>query len=139
MNPPYTTTLYVPFQLTDQAGIVFFAHQLLLFHTAYEHFIQEKLSISWKDWFQNTEWFVPLRHLEVEYLHPLFAGKNCDVEISISSVSTSSFTLSSTLKQDQTLCCQIQSTHVFCQKPSGQKIAIPEKISKSMRSFIEFL
>lgn len=128
MNSPYTMTLFVPFSLTDQAGVVFFAHELSLFHNAYEHFIQDKLSISWQNWFQNEEWIVPIKHLDVDYLNPLYAGRNCDIEMAITSVSTSSFILNSTIKQDQKLCCKIESVHTFCQKSSGHKIPIPDCI-----------
>lgn len=125
MNHSFRTTLFIPFHLSDQAGVVFFAHELTLFHMAYERFITEKLSISWHTWFQNEEWFVPLKHLNCNYLHPLFAGKDCEVEISFISISSSSFTLSSTLFQNGIPCCTIESVHVFCHKSSSQKIPIP--------------
>lgn len=136
MNHSYHTTLFIPFHLSDQAGVVFFAHELTLFHMAYERFIEEKLSIPWQTWFQNEEWFVPLKHLHCDYLHPLFAGKECEVEISLISISSSSFTLSSTLSQNGIRCCHIESVHVFCQKSSSQKRAIPEFLNQKLSNFL---
>lgn len=121
-------SLFIPFHLSDPAGIVFFANAFTLFHQAFEQFVIHRLHHSWDAWFQNPEWFVPLRHAESSYLHPLLAGKECLIEIRIDTASTSSFTLSSHIMQEEKLCCSLKTAHVFCSHTTKKKTTIPENI-----------
>lgn len=125
MNSSYQYPCFIPFHLADPAGIVFFGHAFTLFHQAFEHFILHHLKCPWTFWFQNPDWIVPIKHAEAEYLHPLQAGQNCQIELCIYSFSTSSFTLTSSIHQGQ-LCCTIKTVHVFCHRLTKQKIPIPQ-------------
>jgi len=120
----YRYSCFVPFHLADPAGIVFFGHSFTLSHQAFEQFVLHHVGCSWKEWFQNPEWIVPICHAEAQYIQPIQAGEECHIELEISSVSTSSFTLTVTIQQNG-LCCTIKTVHVFCNRETKQKMAIP--------------
>lgn len=124
---PYCYHAFLSFHLADAAGILFFGHAFTLAHQAYEHFVMEKLDYSWKEWFENPDWIVPIKHAEADYFCPLRAGEECQIELQVTAMSTSSFTLTATLKQ-QLPCCLVKTVHVFCNRPSLKKIPIPGDI-----------
>ena len=119
--------LYVPFHLADPAGILFFSHVFSLAHQGYEQLIQKGWNFEWSNWFQNADWVVPIKKAEANFFAPIRAGRNCCIEIAITAVSTSSFTLKSILSQ-QITCCEVTTVHVFCDRNGKTKIAIPDNI-----------
>lgn len=125
--------LYVPFHLADPAGILFFSHAFTLAHQGYEQLIQKGWNFEWSHWFQNPDWIVPIKKAEANFLAPIEAGRDCGIEIAIVAVSTSSFTLKSTLSQ-QIPCCEVTTVHVFCSRSGKTKIAIPREVSHAIRS-----
>lgn len=114
----------IPFHLTDTAGILFFGHIFTLAHQAFEHFVIHQLECPWSEWFQNSEWIVPIKKTEAQFHYPLYAGQVSQVEIFIQSISTSSFTSVTTFYQ-QELCSEVKTVHVFCNAKNLQKIPIP--------------
>lgn len=127
MKPPYTYSCLIPFHLADPGGILFFGNAFTLFHQAFEHFVIHELQCPWNLWFQNLDWIVPIRHAEAQYLHPLHAGENCLIQISVNSLSVSSFTLNTSIEQTH-LSCSLKTVHVFCNRLNKQKMPIPEEI-----------
>jgi acyl-CoA thioesterase FadM len=131
-SPSYFHSCFVPFHFADPAGILFFGHAFTLFHQAFESFVVHHLECPWAFWFQNQEWIVPIRLAEAEYLFPMRAGQDCQMELSVSTVATSSFTLMTFFHQDK-LCCTVKTVHVFCNRLNKQKMTIPEKILSKLR------
>lgn len=125
---PFPFFCSVPFHMADPAGILFFGNAFSLFHQAFEHFVTECLEIPWNTWFQNPEWIVPIRHAEAEYLKPLLAGEMCKISLSLTAVSSSSFTIAASFEQKE-LCCSMKVVHVFCSRATKNKISIPEEFS----------
>lgn len=125
MIEPYHYTCFIPFHLADPAGIVFFGYSFTLMHQAFEQFVINQLKCPWDDWFHNSSWIVPIRHAEAQFLSPLMAGRECDIEINVKTVSKSSFTLETTLKQKDA-CAIVKTVHVFCNKKTKQKMDIPK-------------
>lgn len=132
MNQTYKYCCLVPFHLADPAGVLFFGNAFILFHQAFEHFVLHQLTCSWNIWFQNSDWIVPIRHAEAEYLQSICAGQECLIEIGLHSLSTSSFTLISTIQQDR-ICCSIKTVHVFCDRETKKKISIPSNLLSSFQ------
>ena len=120
-------TCFIPFHLTDTAGILFFGHVFTLAHQAFEHFVIHQLECPWSHWFQNPGWIVPIKHAEAQYFHPLHAGLECQIEILVTALTTSSFTLNSSFYQ-QNLCSVVKTVHVFCNHLTKQKMPIPQSI-----------
>lgn len=123
----YTYSCAVPFHLSDPAGILFFGHAFTLFHQGFEHFVSNHLKCPWKDWFQNPQWFVPVKHAEAQYTLPIYAGQECQVDMTLATFSNTSMTMHSVIRQ-QEICCTIKTVHVFCDKNTKTKIAIPDNI-----------
>lgn len=125
---PYHCSLFIPFHLSDSAGILFFGHVFTLAHQAYEQFVIHQLECPWEQWFRNSDWIVPIKHAEADYHSPIAAGQDCRFDITIDSVATTSFTLSTSLFQER-LCCTVKTVHVFCDPRTKQKIPIPSHLS----------
>lgn len=132
MKTPYSYSCFVPFHLADPGGILFFGNVLTLVHQAFEHFVIDQLKYPWKEWFQNSEWIVPIRHAEVEYLQPIQSGQQCQIDMVMNSISHSSFTLNSTIYQNG-VCCIIKTVHVFCNRNTKEKMTIPVTLLNSFK------
>lgn len=128
-----TIKLFIPFHLADPAGIVFFAHSFTLAHQAFEQWVQTSLNMSWQEWFNNPQWVAPIRHTEANYLAPLFAGQECDVNIEVKEIKNSSFTISYQISQQNKICCELTITQVFCDKTTMKKISIPDSIKIALQ------
>lgn len=124
MKTAYSFHCFVPFHLADPGGVLFFGNAFTLVHQAFEHFVIHQLKCAWSLWFQNPEWIVPIRHAEAEYLQPIWSGQDCQIDIVISSISHTSLTLTSTIHQNG-VCCIIKTVHVFCNRDTKLKMAIP--------------
>lgn len=123
----YSRQTFLPFHLADPAGILFFGHVFSLVHETYEHFVMTQLGYAWKEWFENPDWILPIKHAESEFMHSLRAGQECLIELTVDTVTTSSFTLATRLLQPD-VCCLVKTVHVFCDKLSKKKIPIPADI-----------
>lgn len=121
---PFRYSCLIPFHMTDAAGILFFGHVFTLAHQAFEQFVIHHLECPWAFWFQNPDWIIPIKHAEAEYFHPLQAGQECYIDLIVTNTSTSSFSLTSSFHQMQ-LCCTVKTVHVFCDRLTKQKMAIP--------------
>lgn len=136
MSATYRYHCFVPFHLADPAGVLFFGNAFILVHQAFEHFVLHQLVCPWNLWFQNPEWIVPIRHAEAQYFLSIQAGQECQIELAVSSLSNSSFTLSSSIQQNG-LCCSIKTVHVFCHRETKQKMPIPSALQSSLQDLID--
>lgn len=136
MNMTFGTTLFISFHQVDAAGVLFFGHAFTIAHQTFEQFITQQLQISWQDWFQNSNWIVPIIHTQASYRHPLTAGSNCQIKLEVTAIRHSSFQISYEFNQDCIPCCQIQTTHVFCDKKTKQKIDIPIQIREALDKYL---
>lgn len=120
----YQCSLFIPFHLSDAAGILFFGHVFTLSHQAFEQFVIHHLNCDWDSWFRHPDWAVPIKHAEAHYHFPVQAGQECRFELSIEAIGTTSFTLITSAYQ-QNHCCTVKTVHVFCNPQTKQKIPIP--------------
>lgn len=121
----YCFPCFIPFHLADPAGILFFGNLFSLFHQAFEQFVIDQLECSWNFWFQNPDWIVPIKQTEAQYLSPLQVGQECLIDLSVTALSSSSFTLTASFHQQEQICCVAKTVHVFCNRSNKQKILIP--------------
>lgn len=142
MNSIQTTKFHyqtlIPFHFIDQAGILFFAHVFTLANEALEHFVIEKLNLSWKEWFNNDDWIAPIKESKATFLKPIFGGLECDIALTIESISTSSIAFRYDFFQSNSHCCQVNIVHVFCSNDKGmplQKMAIPLEIKCRLENY----
>lgn len=132
----YRHAMFLPFHLADPAGILFFGHVFSLAHEAYEHFVMNQLGYAWREWFENSDWIVPIKHTEADFLQPLHAGLSCEIEVLVDSLTTSSFTLVSRIDQPE-ICCLVKTVHVFCSRSTKRKIPMPAEINSKLTLLIQ--
>ncbi|MGH7939091.1 MAG: acyl-CoA thioesterase, partial [Bryobacteraceae bacterium] len=82
----------IEFAHTDMGGVMFFGRYLELAHRAYEDLVCHGLGMEWEDWFNNPDWIVPIRALNIEYLSPLRGGSECEIQARVERSGESSFT-----------------------------------------------
>lgn len=123
----------IPFNMADPGGVLFFGNAFTLAHQAFEHFVMNQLKYSWISWFQNRDWIVPIRHAEAEFLHPIQAGQECQIVMTVKSFSNSSFTMISRFHQNG-LCCSIETVHIFCHRETKEKTSIPPDVRAKLSS-----
>jgi acyl-CoA thioesterase FadM len=130
-TPLFKYEMLIPFHYVDRAGILFFAHTFTIAHETLEHFIVEKWGIPWNQWFNNTEWAVPIKESRALFQKPIYGGIPCHTLLFIESLSNSSISFKYCLYQSDQLCCEVTMIHVFCNREEGKQLtkrAIPEFI-----------
>lgn len=123
----YSQTFQPHFRQTDSAGVLFFNETFNIFHDVYEGWAESVLG-SKKDWFENSEWAVPIKKVSGDFRRPLIAFEPCEVQISLKSVGETSFQLETEIKQKGSVCCTIESVHVFINKQTRTPLGIPAAI-----------
>jgi 1,4-dihydroxy-2-naphthoyl-CoA hydrolase len=127
----FTTSLSPRFRQTDSAGLLFFNEAFNIFHDAYEEWVLA-LYGGKKGWFENEDWGVPLKKANADFRRPLRAFDPCEIKIKLIAVRESSFQLESTLWQNQSLCCTIETVHVFIDKMTRAARSIPDEIREKL-------
>ncbi len=107
----------------DPAGILFFGRIFEICHAAYEDMINSfKLD---SDYWNNTEYAVPIIHTGAEYLYPLRPGDQITVEVIVSQLKESSFELSYACRNaDGKITNEVKTVHVFISRKNWKKIPI---------------
>lgn len=115
----------VPFDEADGEGIVFFGNYFRLAHRALEGFLPQ-LGLSWRDWFANPEFGVPLRHVEADYLQPLRPGQDYTVAIEVAELGESSVHFVYEFRgSDGQILARVGTVHVFASRADFKKRSIP--------------
>ena len=120
-------SLFITFYEADLGGVVFFANTFKLAHRFIESFIVDQ-GISWKIWFNNSDWAVPLKHASCEYMRPLFAGKDCTGQVTLAKLGRSSMAFETRLLQDGKVCAVVKTVHVFVCLKTRTKMEVPKVI-----------
>jgi 1,4-dihydroxy-2-naphthoyl-CoA hydrolase len=128
----FTTKLSPRFHQTDSAGLLFFNEAFTLFHDAYEEWV-EQIYGSKKNWFQNEAWAVPIKKVSGDFRRPLLAFDSCEARVSVKSVGETSFQLETELLQNGSVCCTIESVHVFLDKEKRIAQGIPDPIREKLK------
>ena len=135
MNPALFSFLTaVRFHQADPAGILFFGHVGALAHDAYEAFV-EHLGFSWREWFENPEWAVPIRKTSCEYLKPMRAGEELTIVVGIEKIGESSITLNYDFRCKGETHAEMQIVHVFLDKKARAKMPIPSVVRRKLEAY----
>ncbi len=131
----FSLTHRVQFSEADPAGISFFANVYRWHHQAYEAWVSDELGIDYKKWFLSKDIAVPVRKSEAEFFGPFPPGRSVRIDLKITKLGTSSFTLESQQLNDKgTLCATVSSVHVFMDAKTGQKLEIPAEYRETLQS-----
>jgi acyl-CoA thioesterase FadM len=134
MKETFVKTARIRFRQGDPAGIMFFADSYKIAHDAYEDFISF-LGIDWKDWFNNPDWAVPIRHSSCEHLRPMLPSQTYEVRVAVDRVGKSSFTLKYFFELDEHIYAEVSLVHTFINKKSRSKTSIPSDIRDRLESY----
>jgi YbgC/YbaW family acyl-CoA thioester hydrolase len=126
----------VPFDEADGEGIVFFGNYFRLAHRALERWLP-LVGISWREWFDNSEWGVPLRHVEADYLRPLRPGDEYEVRIAVAELGESSVHFAYEMLMQGAVAARLKTSHVFVSRKEMKKRPVPadivERLKKAQR------
>jgi len=125
----------VRFREADPFGWMFFGSAFDIAHDCFEDFVTH-LGIPWRDWFLHPEWGVPVRATEAKYQAPLQVGDKFVVQVSLSHLGESSFTVAFEFLKDQKLCAELSTTHVFISKAGHLKQPIPTQIRRLLEPYL---
>lgn len=127
--------LTVHFDEADAAGILFFSRHLTYAHRTIEAFCRHS-GIGWENWFWSKEWGVPLRHIEASYQHPLRPGKDYLARLMVAKLGESSVSFEIKIYQQDRLCTEIKTTHVFVDLKEEKKRPIPPFIRERLEAYL---
>ena len=115
----------------DPAGILFFARVFNICHSVYEAMIQ---SFSLKeDYWNNSEYVVPISSSEAKYLKPIKYGETITIELNVVQIRNSSFELGYLCKNESgEVCVKIKTIHVFVDKQTWKKKEISKKVKAGL-------
>ncbi len=133
---PYSKDILVPFHFVDGAGVIFFGHVFTLAHQVFETFVIEKLLCPWQKWFNNPDWIVPIKSAEASYQAPILGGKTCKIELLVTEMRNTSFSVSYYLIQNEQLRCTVKTVHVFCDRQTQKKCSIPSHFVHLIEKFL---
>lgn len=119
----------------DPAGIIFYSRVFEFAHSAYEQLIQT--IVNDENYWNNDKYIVPIIRSESSYVKPMKYGDEITINIIVSELRSSSFELSYNIVNVQgELLCNVKTVHVFVNKNSWEKFAIPEHIKNELRKYL---
>ncbi|MES2855030.1 MAG: thioesterase family protein [Bdellovibrionota bacterium] len=130
----FSKTVKIRFEHTDAEGIMFFPNVYRLIHATYEDFANH-IGYPYKDWFQNTDWGVPIRKSECEYYAPMRPGQSFDIEVRITDLSDSSFTSNYAITMNGKKHADAKLVHVFVDRKTKSKTPLPTEIRGRLETY----
>lgn len=120
----------------DPAGILFYGRVFELAHQAYETMIG---GFNFKeDYWNNSEFVVPVLSSEAHYHLPMKYGEVISVEIRVTNLKSSSFELSYVFfNEGSKKCCEVKTVHVFVDKKTWKKTPMKKTLSDGLSLYLD--
>ncbi|MBC7421612.1 MAG: acyl-CoA thioesterase [Bdellovibrio sp.] len=134
MAEVYKSQANIKFHQADPAGIMFFANVFTLAHDAYEAFIQT-CGFTWKEWFLDNKYLIPIRHTEADYLRPFLAGETYEIQVRVIEFSSSSFRLQYDFLQGAHKHAVVRMVHTCIDPKTFQKSNLPDVVKTKLQPF----
>jgi len=117
---------------TDATGVLYFPEQFKIVGEAFEAFLlQQKIIL--KDRIAKEDYLLPVVHAEGDYHLPLSVGDEVVIELSLSAIGTSSFTLLARILKDGVEAGGVKLIHVALDPKLNKSMPVPEKILTVLR------
>ena len=136
----FTKKIMLHFSKTDPEGILFGPRLSELCHDIFEEFASQKLVSSYNNWFAHPEWGTPIVSIQSDFKMPMRAGKNYEVQVTVSQVGRTSFQTQYLFQeegQDKTSAVGISAvgriTHVFVRRDDLKPFLIPSEILEKLK------
>lgn len=115
------------FSQSDQAGVLFFAELPKIAHDHFEEALQS-LSVGWQEWFSNSEFAAPIRHCEVDFKGPLFAGKTYQSITTLRLLSDTELETTVEFKSNDRLLASVVLKQVFIDPKKRERVQLPASL-----------
>jgi acyl-CoA thioesterase FadM len=122
------------FHDADPAGIMFFGNVYAKAHGIYEEFVGH-LGFTWREWFDNGTWAVPIRHSECEHLAPIFPGMEYQVSCVLDKIGTSSFTMKYIFASAKATHAEVTIVHAFVDPVKKVKCEMPSIVRERLEAY----
>jgi YbgC/YbaW family acyl-CoA thioester hydrolase len=131
----YTREIRISFHEADPAGVLFFGHILSMAHSTFEEFLRHA-GFTYREWFQNQDFMIPIRHCESDYSGPLFPGEFYMVDSFVQKLGQTSFQMKYLFRKDENICAEVSMVHAFMDAKTRQKITIPHSVRQRLMPFV---
>lgn len=136
MNQVFKTKKTLTFREADPAKIMFFGNIFGFAHDAFEQFILEA-GYTWKEYFHDPDYAIPLRHTESNYLAPFFPGETYDISVTVASFGETSFKMKYVFSQKDKTHAIVTMVHSVLDLKTKQKTALPDKMKTRFGKYLE--
>lgn len=136
MHQVFRTQKKITFRESDPAQIMFFGNIFGFAHDAFEEFIIAA-GYTWKEWFRNSEYMIPIRHTEADFKAPFVPGETYDVSVSIASFGETSFKMKYVFSQNQKTHATVWMVHSVLDLKTKSKVPLPEIMQKRLSVYLE--
>lgn len=136
MNQIFRTKKTLTFREADPAKIMFFGNILGFAHDAFEEFILDA-GYTWKEWFHNTDFLIPIRHTEADYQAPFFPGETYDIAVSVASFGQTSFKMKYVFSQNSKTHSVVTMVHAVLDAKTRQKTGLPFTMKTRLEKYLE--
>lgn len=135
MNQVFRTKKTITFREADPARILFFGNVVAFAHDAFEEFIVEA-GYTWKEYFQNKDYMIPIRHTEANFLAPFFPGETYDIEAVVESFGETSFKMKYVFSQNDKTHATVTMVHAVLDSKTQQKTALPAMMKSRFEKYL---
>ncbi|MBI1937411.1 MAG: acyl-CoA thioesterase [Ignavibacteriales bacterium] len=131
----FTANVKVYFYDADPAGIIFYASLFKYVHAAYEDFMRSLHTK--RNFFFDREYVLPIFHAEADYVKPIRVGDELRIDVSVSSLKSSSFEITYRFyKNDGGFTAQAKTVHVCVSKENFKKIELPKDFYEKLNGHL---
>ena len=129
MSKMFTTKNKVRLHDTDAMGILYYPQLFRFAQDALEDYLESVASPIAKVW-NETPYFLPIVHVESNYLQPLLLGDEITVTMQVEHVGETSITLLYHFIKEEKCMANAKIVHVSVDKKTGKKCPIPDEVLK---------
>ncbi len=117
---------------TDAAGILYFANQFRFAHEAFESFLHAN-GFDLQTILTQSPYVFVIVHAESDYKQALHMGDVFTVEVEVSHIGTTSFSLAYTMRRENAIVGTAKTVHVCLEKKTWEKHPLPENFEAFLR------
>ena len=117
---------------TDAAGLLFFGHQFTICHDTYELFM-ESIRADFATLFRSKDYQLAIVHAESDFKKRLYVGDRLRVELIVSKVGKSSYTINYRLiDATDGLAGTASTVHVCVDKGNNKSRSLPDELKREL-------
>jgi 1,4-dihydroxy-2-naphthoyl-CoA hydrolase len=128
----YQTKKIIRLHHTDGAGVIYFAHLLVLAHECYEAFMDTVLPL--RTILDQGQILMPITHAEADYQKPIRVGDKLDVTVTLASQTEHSFTLNYVFQRGDIQVASASTRHVVVSANFTCKTKIPTELCQALEA-----